>query len=263
MLTLERIDPAVLQRREEAYKRHLDLVATPHDNRQKLAETLRTRYSSVTPEHFEGSRLVTGPGTKLDKDVLEETFGIPGIFHIYPATIEVLRWDSYKDGWRSRLGLGEALGRGPYGGCMNSKLYFPEGSEMRIRLIDEGYQTPHEDIHHAIRLVRGTPNTTDEIILEEVLAMYTDVIFGIRSLDSSREEAISHLKDWIGKDVTLYDRLLIDQGVRRLEELSIYLTPKGIFYTALESQSIGTFAKRDHLKEINRLPDELKDAFRK
>lgn len=261
MIYAVEIGRATPERMENDYKKHLELVSAPETNRHELAELFRRKgYHDVVPEHFHGARLITGPSTSMDRETLQNMFGIDGVFDIYPATIGIANWDG-KSGAKY-MGLREALRRKTSDGGVMSVVHFPEGSEMRIRLIEDIYKTPHEDIHHAVHLAKGTPRNMSESILEEMFAMYTDVVFGIRTFDDIGEEAVPHLECMSGSEVPPHDRNLILDVVDRLKEMSLYLTPKGIAYMFLKAHTLG-YISRQPLKEFQGLSDGLKSGFLK
>ncbi len=265
MLTLERVDPANLRRREEEYKKHLDLVATPHNNRRKLAELFRSRYPYVTPEHFEGAKLATGPGTTFSREYLQERYGIDGYFHLYPSTILVPRWDGYTVGFgpfqNEKEGLREELRTlGNSGGGTFNNLCYPKGSEMPIKLV--AIETPHEDIHHGIRLVKGRPENEDQFALEELHAMMVDATLNTRTWDDAKwsliekytHNGVIHPK---GKE-------LVDKGFDIVRSMP-YLTPRGIAYFLLSSQTFAEFSRLTIykcLEVVDKLPPELRDSLR-
>jgi len=261
MLDLKPVPREILRARQEAYQRHLGLVVNPHSNRYRLARLLNAAgYSEVTPEHFERSRLATGPGTQFNQDYLQRTYGVDSIFMIYPSTILVPNWDRYSSFWpfKKLNGLRNGLKLPDYYGGVTLDVDYPKGSGMSIKIIT--VETPHEDVHQAVRLVKGSPTDPSQRILEEFQAMHPDIVLGIRTWEDATEAIVDHIHSKYGDRVNSRVKAIIRWNLQDLESMSRYLDTRRIQYLLLAAEDVTDLSKfytLPHLKLVGSLPKEL------
>ncbi|MBI4009916.1 MAG: hypothetical protein HY361_01845 [Candidatus Aenigmarchaeota archaeon] len=258
MIDLKPVPSEVLHRREEAYQKHLDLVSNPHANRYRLAGLLNSAgYTEVTPEHFEGARLATGPDTRFDRDSLQEMYGIAGILYFYPSTILVANWDEYTNGSspKTNIHLIDALKIRTQAEGATPKIYYPIGSEMPIKL--SSIKTPHEDFHHARRLVRGKPTNISQLFLEELQATHPDVMIGIRTWDDIKWAIIDVSRESNGYNIRPETEEIIRHVIGAVKSMESSLTPREIQYLFLASLNIKDLSEflnsRNHVQALEKL----------